>query len=63
VLSALIKQAAVARGQEYLAYPQRHLFDKPGIRHMVLETDPYGNFLMAATPQQRAPWQPPAVHQ
>jgi CubicO group peptidase (beta-lactamase class C family) len=40
----LIKQAAIARGEEYLSYPQRHLFDKLGIRRMVLETDPYGNF-------------------
>jgi CubicO group peptidase (beta-lactamase class C family) len=40
----LIKQAAIARGEEYLCYPQRHVFDKLGIRRMVLETDPYGNF-------------------
>jgi CubicO group peptidase (beta-lactamase class C family) len=40
----LIKQAAIARGEEYLSYPQRHVFDKLGIRRMVLETDPYGNF-------------------
>jgi hypothetical protein len=35
-----------ARGEEYLSYPQRHLFDKLGIRRMLLETDPYGNFLL-----------------
>jgi len=46
VLNYLIKQAAVARGQEYLTYPQKHLFDKLGIRRMVLEPDPYGNFLL-----------------
>jgi CubicO group peptidase (beta-lactamase class C family) len=46
VLTSLIKKAAVARGQEYLTYPQKHLFDKLGIRHMVLEPDPYGNFLL-----------------
>lgn len=45
-LNLLIKQAAIARGEEYLSYPQRHLFDKLGIRRMVLETDPYGNFLL-----------------
>jgi CubicO group peptidase (beta-lactamase class C family) len=32
-------------GEEYHTYPQRALFDKIGIRKMVLETDPYGNFL------------------
>jgi CubicO group peptidase (beta-lactamase class C family) len=46
VLNHLIKKAALARGEEYLSYPQRHLFDKLGIRRMVLETDPYGNFLL-----------------
>lgn len=35
-----------ALGQEYLTYPQRALFDKIGIRKMVLETDPFGNFLL-----------------
>jgi CubicO group peptidase (beta-lactamase class C family) len=42
----LIKKAAIARKQEYLSYPQRHLFDLLGMRHMVLEPDPYGNFLL-----------------
>ncbi len=32
-------------GEEYLSFPQRALFDKIGIRTMVMETDPYGNFL------------------
>ena len=36
----------MARGEAYLSYPQRHLFDKLGIRRMLLETDPYGNFLL-----------------
>jgi len=42
----LIKQAVTKRGEEYLTYPQRALFDRIGIRRQVLETDPYGNFLM-----------------
>jgi CubicO group peptidase (beta-lactamase class C family) len=46
VLNRLIKKAALARGEEYLSYPQRRLFDKLGIRRMVLEPDPYGNFLL-----------------
>jgi CubicO group peptidase (beta-lactamase class C family) len=45
-LNYLIKQVAIARGEEYLSYPQRHLFDKLGIRRMVLEPDAYGNFLL-----------------
>lgn len=43
VLGALLKRAA---GDDYLAWPQRALFDKLGMRHMWLETDPYGNFLL-----------------
>ncbi len=35
------------RGEEYLTWPQRALFDKIGIRRQVLETDPYGNFLLS----------------
>jgi hypothetical protein len=29
----------------YFSFPQRALFDKVGIRTMVMDTDPYGNFL------------------
>ena len=46
VLNHLIKKAVLARGEEYLSYPQRRLFDRLGIRRFVLETDPYGNFLL-----------------
>jgi len=42
----LIKQAVTRRGEEYLTFPQRALFDRIGIRRQVLETDPYGNFLL-----------------
>ena len=41
----LIRLAVEKRGEEYLSFPQRRLFDKIGIRSMVMETDPYGNFL------------------
>ena len=41
-----MRLAVEKRGLEYLSYPQRALFDKLGIRTMVLETDPYGNFLI-----------------
>jgi CubicO group peptidase (beta-lactamase class C family) len=43
--SYLVRLAAERRGEEYLSFPQRQLFDRIGIRTMVLETDPYGNFL------------------
>jgi CubicO group peptidase (beta-lactamase class C family) len=41
----LIRLAVEKRGEEYLSFPRRALFDKLGIRTMVLETDPFGNFL------------------
>jgi CubicO group peptidase (beta-lactamase class C family) len=41
----LIRLGVEKRGEDYHAFPQRALFDKIGIRHMVLDTDPYGNFL------------------
>jgi CubicO group peptidase (beta-lactamase class C family) len=43
-LGYIIKRTVEGRGEEYLTYPQRALFDKIGIRKQVLETDPYGNF-------------------
>lgn len=42
----LVQQAVTKRGEEYLTFPQRALFDRIGIRRQVLETDPYGNFLL-----------------
>lgn len=32
-------------GKNYYSFPQKELFDKIGIRTIVMETDPYGNFL------------------
>lgn len=45
-LGYLIRQTVEAHGEPYLAFPQRALFDPIGARDMVLETDPYGNFIM-----------------
>jgi CubicO group peptidase (beta-lactamase class C family) len=45
LINYLIRLAVEKRGEEYLSFPQRALFDKIGIRTMVMETDPYGNFL------------------
>jgi CubicO group peptidase (beta-lactamase class C family) len=42
----LIKRAVQAKGEEYLTWPQRMLFDRIGIRRQVLEADPFGNFLL-----------------
>jgi CubicO group peptidase (beta-lactamase class C family) len=45
LVNYLVRLAVERRGEEYLSFPQRALFDKLGIRTMVLETDPHGNFL------------------
>ncbi len=45
LVNALIRQAVEKRGEEYLSFPQRALFDRIGIRTMTIETDPFGNFL------------------
>jgi CubicO group peptidase (beta-lactamase class C family) len=45
LVNYLIRLAVEKRGEEYLSFPQRALFDKLGIRSMVIETDPYGNLL------------------
>jgi CubicO group peptidase (beta-lactamase class C family) len=43
-LGHLVRREAERRGEEYLTFPQRLLFDRIGIRRQVLETDPWGNF-------------------
>ena len=45
LISYLIRLGIEKSGEEYLLFPQRALFDKLGIRTMVIETDPFGNFL------------------
>ena len=45
LVSYLIRLGVEQRGEDYLSFPQRALFDKVGIRTMVMETDPFGNFL------------------
>jgi len=46
VLGYLVKRAAEESGEDFLAWPQEHLFNRIGVRKQVLETDPYGNFIM-----------------
>lgn len=45
LINYLIRLGVEKLGEEYMAFPQRALFDKIGIRTMVMETDPFGNFL------------------
>jgi CubicO group peptidase (beta-lactamase class C family) len=45
-LGYLVKKIVTERGESYLTFPQRALFDRIGIRKQVLETDPYGHFLL-----------------
>ena len=45
LVNYLVRLGVEKRGEEYLSFPRRGLFDKIGIRSMVMETDPYGDFL------------------
>lgn len=45
LINYLIRLGVEKRGKSYLAFPQRALFDKLGMQSMVIETDPFGNFL------------------
>ncbi len=45
-LGYLIRRAVEERGEDYLTWPQRALFDRIGIRRQVLEPDLYGNFVL-----------------
>ncbi len=44
-LGYIVKRTVEAQGEDYLTFPQRALFDEIGIRDLVLEPDPYGNFV------------------
>ncbi|WP_420614965.1 serine hydrolase domain-containing protein [Candidatus Palauibacter sp.] len=43
----IVREAVEARGENWLAYPQRILFDRIGARNYVLETDAWGNFIIS----------------
>ncbi len=45
LINYLIRLAVEQKGLDYHSFPQRALLDRIGIRTMVMETDPYGNFL------------------
>jgi CubicO group peptidase (beta-lactamase class C family) len=41
----LIRLGVEGMGEDYHSFPRRALFDKIGMRDVIMETDPYGNFL------------------
>jgi CubicO group peptidase (beta-lactamase class C family) len=45
LINYLIRLGIEGKGEVYHTFPQQELFDKIGVRTMVMETDPYGNFL------------------
>ncbi|MDP6605881.1 MAG: serine hydrolase, partial [Dehalococcoidia bacterium] len=45
-LGKIIRDTVEARGEDYFSFPQRRLFDRIGMRDMVLERDPYGNMIL-----------------
>ena len=45
LINYLTRLGVEKRGEDYLSFPRRALFDKIGVRTMVMETDPFGNFL------------------
>jgi CubicO group peptidase (beta-lactamase class C family) len=45
-LGRMVRETVERRGEPYLTFPQRELFDPIGARHFVLETDAWGNFIM-----------------
>ena len=53
LVSYLVRLGAERRGEEYLSFPQRALFDRIGIRTMVLETDPTAISCCRATSSPR----------
>ena len=45
LINYLVKLAVERRHEDYFSFPQRALFDRIGVRTMVIEPDPFGNFL------------------
>ena len=45
-LTCLARRIVEDRGEDWLSFPQRALFDRIGIRDAVLETDRFGNFII-----------------
>ncbi len=49
-----VRRAAEARGEDFLDWPQRALFDPLGMAGMLLETDRFGHFLISGHDYGRA---------
>jgi CubicO group peptidase (beta-lactamase class C family) len=45
LVNYLVRLAVERRGEDYGSFPQHALFDKIGVRSLVIETDPFGNLL------------------
>jgi len=45
-LGYILRRQLESKSINYHLFPQKELFDKIGIRKQVMETDPYGNFLL-----------------
>jgi CubicO group peptidase (beta-lactamase class C family) len=45
-LMAIARRIVEAKGEDWLSFPQRSLFDRIGARSFVLETDAWGNFII-----------------
>lgn len=45
LINYLVRLAVERRGEDYGSFPQHALFDRIGVRSMVIETDPFGNLL------------------
>lgn len=45
LVNYLIRLAVERRGEDYLGFPQHALFDKIGVRTLLIETDPFGDLL------------------
>jgi CubicO group peptidase (beta-lactamase class C family) len=45
LVNYLIRLAVERRGENYASFPQHALFDKIGVRTLVIEPDPFGNLL------------------
>jgi len=45
-LMLIARRIVESRGEAFLTFPQRSLFDRIGARSMVLETDAWGNFII-----------------
>ncbi len=45
-LMYVARRALEAKGEDFLTFPQRRLFDRIGARSFVLETDAWGNFII-----------------